>query len=289
MAKVIHKVIYKIDPNMDTVIILKNPLVYFAVWNYPDVEELDAEELTPYEEPPVEEPAPVEELAPYGELPAEEPLAEGPATYEEPPAEEPSAEEPSAEEPSAEEPVVEESVVEPNVLEVSSHEEEIQYHVSSSHLRLASPKFESMLFRGNWKEGIPNENDGCYYIPTEDWDGEAFLILLNALHLRNRQVPRSVSLVMLAKIAVLVDYYNCAEAVELSTEMWVKHLKNTTPIPSKYCRDLMLWMCIAWVLRLPQEFAQTTAVAIKRSKQEELSTLGLPITGFVGRSASRNV
>ena len=174
---------------MDTVIILKNPLVYFTIWNYPNVKELDAKELTPYKEPPVKEPAPIKELAPYRELPTKEPLIKGPATYKEPPAKEPSAKEPSAEEPSAEEPVVEESVVEPNVLEVSSHEEEIQYHVSSSHLRLASPKFKSMLFRGNWKEGIPNENNGCYYIPTKDWDGEAFLILLNALYLRNRQVP----------------------------------------------------------------------------------------------------
>jgi len=34
MAKVIHQ----IDPNADTVIILKNPLVHFAVWNDHDVE-----------------------------------------------------------------------------------------------------------------------------------------------------------------------------------------------------------------------------------------------------------
>lgn len=268
MAKVIHK----IDPNADTVIILKNPLVHFAVWNYPDVEEPDAEEPARDSEPNIEEPT-------MAELPTEEGPAEEPA--EEPAGTEFSTQEPSVEDPAAEETALEEPVVEPNTSEVSTHEEEIHYHVSSSHLRLVSPKFKSMLSRGNWKEGIPNENDGRYYILAEDWDGEAFLIFLNVLHLRNRQVPRSVSLVMLAKIAVLVDYYNCAEAVELSTEMWVKDLKNTTPIPSKRCRNLMLWMCTAWVLRLPQEFAQTTTVAIKQSKQDELSTLDLPITGFV--------
>ncbi|PVH91491.1 hypothetical protein DM02DRAFT_545743 [Periconia macrospinosa] len=98
--------------------------------------------------------------------------------------------------------------------------------------------------------------------------------------------PRSIPLLLLTKIAVLADYYNCTEAIELSTEIWVRDLKDTTPIPSNYCRNLMLWMCIAWVLRLPQEFTQTTAVAIKRSNQKELPTLALPITGFVGRSTS---
>ena len=266
------KVIRKVDPNADTVIILKNSLIHFTVWNHLDAEQ-DAEEPAPDPEPNIEE-------LTVAEPSSEEPLAEEPADTES------SAEETAAEETVVQEPVVEMSVAEPNASEVSTPEEEIHYHVSSSILKIASPKFESMLSGGNWKEGIPNENDGRYYIPAEDWDGDAFLILLNVLHLRNRQVPRSVSLLMLAKIAMLADYYNCTEAVELATEMWVKDLKITTSIPSNYCRNLMLWMCIAWVLRLPQEFAQATAVAIKQSKQKELPTLGLPITGFVGRSAS---
>lgn len=238
------KVIHQIDPNADTVITLKNPLVHFVVWNDHGVEELDATESVPAEERPIEPPA--------------------------------------------DEPIVEQSIVEPNAPENSSHKE-IQYHVSLSHLKLGSPHFERMLSGAKWKEGRRNENDGRYYVTVENWDEEAFLILLNVLHLRNRQVPRSVSLVMLAKIALLVDYYNCAEAVEMFTEMWVKYLKNATPIPSELCQNLVLWMYIAWVLRLPEEFTKTTAVAIKQSKHEEFPTSDLPITGFVSRSASRNV
>jgi hypothetical protein len=175
-----------------------------------------------------------------------------------------------------------ESSSETNLVRHCNWEEEIRYHVSSRHLTLASPKFERMLSGENWKEGVRNEHDGLYYIYTEDWDMEALLLLLGILHHRNRQVPRTVSLEMLAKIVVLIDYYDCAEALETFTERWVEHLKVTSPVPSHFCRDLMLWMCIAWVLRLPHEFAQTTTVAIRRDDQH-LPTLGLPITICVGR------
>ncbi|KAJ6284289.1 hypothetical protein J3E71DRAFT_172182 [Bipolaris maydis] len=102
-----------------------------------------------------------------------------------------------------------------------------------------------MLSGRNQKEVILNENDDCFYITVKNWDKEVFLILRNVLYLRNYQIPRSVSLVMLAKIALLSDYYDCAEAIKLLTSMWVEHHKKTTPIPPEFGCDLMLWMFIA--------------------------------------------
>ncbi|KAF2488623.1 hypothetical protein BU16DRAFT_532128 [Lophium mytilinum] len=351
---------FEIDPHADTIIILKEPSVFFAVWGQPDVWDLNVWEKTtskkeetatkeektttkkkkkkgvaiPYEvpsppPPPVEEiqdeeppppPRAFEDLKPeeppfnssFVEYPEDpEPLPptplieypdgdyfpppprpveyleeEAPLPPSPPPVKYPEDEEllppspppelPPTEEPTTEETVVEEPAPEPETYELSPYEKGVHYHVSASHLRLASPKFNSML-------GIENEKYGHYYILVQDWDKEALLILLNVVHLRHRNVPRAVSLEMLAKLATLIDYYDCAEAAEGWTERWIDHLKTTSPIPSTHCRDLMLWMCIAWVLRLPSEFAQTTAVAIKQSKQKELPTLGLPITGFVDR------
>lgn len=165
-------------------------------------------------------------------------------------------------------------------------EEEVHYHVSSRHLTLASPRFEGMLSGGRWKEGVRNDVDGLYHVTAEDWDTEALLILLNVLHHRNRRVPRTISLELLAKLAVLIDYYECAEALELFTERWIKDLKAFSPVPSHICRDLLLWMCIAWVLRLPDEFLETTTVAFRRDS-EDLPTLGLPIMTCVSKSAKR--
>lgn len=296
------KAIHQIDPHADTVIILKNFHTPFAVWNQ-FVDE-DAEAPDPHPEPnnaPLLEETADEMALLWGsaaeEVPIAEPLLEEAtaeaavedapveAAVEEVTIEEATDIEPSAQDAPVVENTVEDSVIEPSPPPVSTSEEVIHYNVSSRHLRLASPKFESQLSGENWKEGVPDENDGRYHIPAEDWDMEALLILLNVLHHRNRQVPRSVSLEMLAKIAVLIDYYDCAEAAELCTERWVEHLRKTSPIPSSFCRNLMLWMCIAWVLRLPHEFTQTTVVAMSRD-DSELPTLGLPITGCVGESGN---
>lgn len=249
------KTVFDIVSHPDTIIILKNPLDTFAVWNQADVDF--------YED--VQEPDAMPE-------PSD-------ATF---------VEEAAVEEPAVEEPAVEELAAEPSASETFVDEEAIHYHVSAQHLSLASTRFEGMLSGRNWKEGVPDKIDGLYHISAEDWDADALLILLNVFHHRNRQVPRSVSLEMLAKITVLIDYYDCAEAVELCTERWVDQLKRTSPVPSSFCRNLVLWMCIAWVLKLPHEFRKTTIIAINR-KDEELSTLGLPIMGCIGESGRRSM
>jgi hypothetical protein len=170
----------------------------------------------------------------------------------------------------------------------SCDKDEIHYLVSSRHLVLVSPVFRSMLSGQNWNEGVQNELDGLYHVNAEDWDAEALLILLDVLHHRNRRVPRTVSLEMLTKLVVLVDYYECPEALESFTGRWTEHLKASSPVPSYFCRDLMLWMCVARVLELPDEFAQTTTVAIRR-EGNEFSALGLPIVECVGESAHLSV
>ncbi|KAF2690671.1 hypothetical protein K458DRAFT_354854 [Lentithecium fluviatile CBS 122367] len=155
------------------------------------------------------------------------------------------------------------------------------YYVSSRHLALGSEFFKSSLTKNGWAEGQSSTSDGKYHLWASDWDPEAFLILLNVLHLRNRQVPRSLTLEMLAKMAVLVDYYRCGEAVDVFSEMWIDSAKKTSPVPSTYGRDLVLWMCIAWVFKLPVEFGQTTNIAFRQSKTPTIQDMCLPIPKLV--------
>jgi hypothetical protein len=86
---------------------------------------------------------------------------------------------------------------------------------------------------------------------------------------------------MLAKIAVLVDYYELvgAEVIERDTSGWIAHLRRVA-IPSSYCRDLVLWIWISQLFQMSKEFEQATAVAIRES-QGCLQTLGLPIKDAV--------
>ncbi|KAF9693479.1 hypothetical protein EKO04_008405 [Ascochyta lentis] len=164
-----------------------------------------------------------------------------------------------------------------SVSSTAPEEKEVHYHVSSRHLQLASPWFKRAMTKDGWAES--KLINGHHQVLAHDWDEQAFRTLLNMLHLRNKQVPRTVSLEMLAKTAVLVDYYECGEAIELFTATWIGYVQETE-IPSTYCRDLILWIWVAWVFDLSQQFEDATAAVIKESN-EAMETLELPIPNSV--------
>jgi hypothetical protein len=159
-------------------------------------------------------------------------------------------------------------------------EDRIHFHVCSGNLMSASPWFNRVLKRDGWMESNRNSYDKRFHVSAEDWDEEAFIILMNVFHLRSRQVPRTVTLELLAKIAVLVDYYDCNEAIELYTDMWTASLRKTVDVPTTYCRELMLWIWVSWVFKLSAEFGISTIVAIKQST-ESVRNLGLPIPSWI--------
>lgn len=154
---------------------------------------------------------------------------------------------------------------------------EIHYHVSSRHLQLASPWFKRAMAQDTWVES--RSEDGKFQIVAHDWDEGTFLLLLNIFHLRNKQVPRVISLETLAKVGVLVDYYECGEAVEMFTAVWIATFKKTD-IPSTFCRSVVLWIWIAWIFDLHEHFEYASIVAIKDGKMA-MDTLGLPIPASV--------
>ncbi|KAL2256006.1 hypothetical protein VTK26DRAFT_2357 [Humicola hyalothermophila] len=172
-----------------------------------------------------------------------------------------------------------------NLLEAGSREHgedrplsetsEIQMRVSSKHLILASPYFKAAL-NGPWREAASVSADCCRYIHADDWDPQAFLILMQIIHGRNRQVPRLISLELLAKIAVLVDYYKCHEAVEAFAALWLQETKSKSQLPTQVSRELVLWLCISWVFGNADIFTSVTRTALQQS-QGPLATFGLPI------------
>jgi hypothetical protein len=162
----------------------------------------------------------------------------------------------------------------------ASEEEGIHFHVCSGNLMSASPWFNRVLKRDGWLESNRNVEDRHFRISAEDWDDEALLILMNVFHLRNRDVPRTVSLEMLAKIAVLVDYYDCGEAIELFANVWIADLRGNVPIPTTYDRTLVLWIWISWVFKQDELLKQSTFIAIEQCT-ESMRTLELPIPPWI--------
>ncbi|TDZ28499.1 hypothetical protein C8035_v007586 [Colletotrichum spinosum] len=154
---------------------------------------------------------------------------------------------------------------------------EIRYLVSSRHLTLASPKFETEL-KGPWMEGSVRNIDGRYHIEASEWDPAALLILMRVFHGQTRSVPRQICLDMLAKIAVLVDYYDSPEVIEVFTNIWIGELKDK--LPTQYGRNMILWLLISHVFQKKGIFFQMTKIAATQSK-EPVPTLELPIPSIV--------
>lgn len=75
---------------------------------------------------------------------------------------------------------------------------------------------------------------------TRGWDIKALMILLRAFHGQYSYIPRKLNLEIFAKVAVVVDYYECREALHFLTELWIEKLdKKIPPVAS---RDLILWL-----------------------------------------------
>ncbi|KAH7029533.1 uncharacterized protein B0I36DRAFT_350390 [Microdochium trichocladiopsis] len=111
-----------------------------------------------------------------------------------------------------------------------------RFRVSSRHLSLASPVFSQML-NGPWKEATSfaastNASTSASAGPqrreieASEWDTDATVILMDIIHGHFSQVPRTISLVMLAKVAILVDYYKCHEIVSVFSGPWIERLKR---------------------------------------------------------------
>ncbi|KID63607.1 uncharacterized protein G6M90_00g064680 [Metarhizium brunneum] len=169
-------------------------------------------------------------------------------------------------------------------------EKEVRFRLSSRHLSLASPVFNTML-SGGWKESTispqqpgttSNEkidkNDAAlplrYEITATEWDVNVFILLMNILHGHHREVPYSVDIETLARFSVLVDYYDCHEITEFFANIWIEYLQLS--LPTAYGRDSTIWLFVSWVFSSENIFKQMTRLAMTDS-QGPLETVCLPL------------
>jgi hypothetical protein len=148
----------------------------------------------------------------------------------------------------------------------------IHLTLSSQCLRAASKYFEKLM-SGDWREAQPGSSSK-WTVEAVGWDHEALSMLMKIIHHQTRSVPRTLPLEMLAKIAVLVDYYDCHVGIEPWAEIWIPNLG--TELPTYYCRDILLRLLVAWTFSEHAVFRSLTQVIILRSRGP-IHTLGLPI------------
>jgi len=153
---------------------------------------------------------------------------------------------------------------------------DLRFGLSSALLIDTSSYFKKSLSK-QWNTPDP-ESGYKWTLEGRDWDGEAFLLLMNILHNKARVVPRKIGLEMFAKVAVLVDYYGCHEVVEVWAEVWSS--SDVTLVNPFYSRDLLFQLTISWVFRMKRMLQDVLEIAIRTSRGP-IHTLGLPIPKLV--------
>lgn len=247
---------HELDPEGDTILTLRNPNAPFADW--------EAREKWPTEVVESTGPKDLEDNGPEAVLVVEPPEPTDPT--------EPRDDEPAD---------VEE--------DVQAEPEEIRMKLSSKHLILASPYFRKMLC-SEWKESAATA-DGRerYAVGAEDWDESALVMLMEIIHGRTRNIPRQVGLETLAKIAVLVDYYRCHEAVAFFADVWISSLyeaQEAATSPRKCDRNLTLWLTVLSVFSSRDKLRIMMKIAVEHGRMP-IHTLGLPIPGtLVGKHSN---
>jgi hypothetical protein len=172
-------------------------------------------------------------------------------------------------------------LVGPDTLNVEDNEipnptTEWSFKVSSKHLMLASQRFKKML-TGGWSEATTVYSDGCRHVDLEhdNFDPEALQILLHTIHGKTSMIPRFIDLEMLAKVAVLVDDFECYEELEIISDIRIRKLECS--LPTDYNRDVVLWILICGVFHKPTLFERVTSIAITHGSGL-FETLNLPIS-----------
>ncbi|EXA51563.1 hypothetical protein NW760_006703 [Fusarium oxysporum] len=61
-------------------------------------------------------------------------------------------------------------------------------------------------------------------IHTIGWGAVALAIVLDAIHGRHAEIPRVINLGLLARIATVVDYYKCKEAIHILFGYWQRNI-----------------------------------------------------------------
>ncbi|KAL1895894.1 hypothetical protein Sste5346_004991 [Sporothrix stenoceras] len=109
-----------------------------------------------------------------------------------------------------------------------------------------------------------DEADGRIHIVLDGLDADATTTVLNIVHGRGGKdrVPKTVSLEALARIAVVVDKLKLQDAVEIYADRWVDELyRKGVPSNKDSSRDLVLWIYIAYVFQRDTIFKEATKIA----------------------------
>jgi len=156
----------------------------------------------------------------------------------------------------------------------------VTFRLSSRHLMQASPFFKAAL-AGSCSEA--NATNGEFQITAEGWNVDALVVVMNAIHGRHFSVPELAGIGLLARIATIVDYYGCHEALHPHSARWIEKLQ------ARY-RDIgfpqsmaMATLCAGVVFRDANMFNQAVETILWNGRGDLEAPPEFPIAAIVGK------
>ncbi len=129
--------------------------------------------------------------------------------------------------------------------------------VSSTLLSVISPVFQAM-FQGPFSESRALSVSSPPTIPLKDDDQQAMLLICRIAHFQTSELPNLLRPIVLADFAVACDKYQCADAVQAWSKVWIA---KALAVLSSDDFDKILF--VTYVLDLPEEFEQATLTLIR--------------------------
>lgn len=102
-------------------------------------------------------------------------------------------------------------------------EDRTQIQVSSAILSRGSSVFKAIL-SAKFKEGHELATRGQLKLHLPDDSGNDMTTVCNVLHMRTNRVKQDITPDELLEISVLVDKYDCCEAMAPTAECWIKRV-----------------------------------------------------------------
>ncbi|KAL4881763.1 hypothetical protein BJY04DRAFT_217829 [Aspergillus karnatakaensis] len=159
---------------------------------------------------------------------------------------------------------------------------ELRFRVSAKCLAHASSVFDKML-NGDWKESHELMLNGTIEIPVQDCSVDALRLILHICHGQFDEVPYALDVEMVAKFAVIADYYNF-QHMRFFTRLWLPEFDcwndDDAGFENNDMRTILMVLWIRYFSQQPKGFEFVTSVAMGRSCGR-VSALGLPIPGRI--------
>lgn len=155
----------------------------------------------------------------------------------------------------------------------------VMYLVSSERLKMASRYFKTAL-SGRWPVEVGP--DGLKRMTTSEWNAEALLFVLRVVHDKPVELPLQVGRDMMARVALIVDYFGCEDALRpFVVAWWPFHVEwirsiDYDDVSPETDNRIAFVMFVSLVFGVACEFAEVTTVAMQR-RVVPLTTYNFPI------------